>query len=323
MAESGHTLWTMRRRSLVFVVIAALACAAAPDAARVPEIAPGVTVGGLPLAGLTSEVARTALTDSQARPIRIVRGNVSWWAWPDTLRVQTPVGATLARALAAQPGATVPLHARWSDAAVDRLVRQIGDGVDRAPLDSALVGIVKGKPVFTDARAGLSVRRDALRRDLRRELANGTREAIRLPVRTVPAQRTRAHFGGAIWIDRGTNTLRLFDGTKLVRTFRVATGQSAYPTPSGVWEIVDKQMNPWWRPPDSPWAAGAKPIPPGPGNPLGTRWMGLNAAGVGIHGTPDAASIGYSASHGCIRMQIPEAEWLFNHVDLGTPVAIT
>jgi len=63
-------------------------------------------------------------------------------------------------------------------------------------------------------------------------------------------------------------------------------------------------------------------VPPGPGNPLGTRWMGLSVPGVGIHGTPDAASIGYSASHGCIRMRIPDAEWLFEHVSEGTPVFI-
>ena len=68
--------------------------------------------------------------------------------------------------------------------------------------------------------------------------------------------------------------------------------------------------------------ARAKPIPPGPGNPLGTRWMGLSAPLVGIHGTPDAASIGYSASHGCIRMLIPDATWLFDRVRIGTPVLI-
>jgi lipoprotein-anchoring transpeptidase ErfK/SrfK len=50
--------------------------------------------------------------------------------------------------------------------------------------------------------------------------------------------------------------------------------------------------------------------------------MGLSAPGVGIHGTPDSASIGYSASHGCIRMHIPSAEWLFNHVEVGTTVFI-
>jgi lipoprotein-anchoring transpeptidase ErfK/SrfK len=50
--------------------------------------------------------------------------------------------------------------------------------------------------------------------------------------------------------------------------------------------------------------------------------MGLDVYGVGIHGTPDAASIGYSASHGCIRMHIWEAEWLFGRVRIGTPVVI-
>ena len=118
-------------------------------------------------------------------------------------------------------------------------------------------------------------------------------------------------------------TSELYQGAKLMRKFGVATGQSVYPTPTGSFQIVDMQLNPWWRPPDSDWAKGLDPIPPGPGNPLGTRWMGLDAPGVGIHGTPDDASIGYSASHGCIRMHIPDAEWLFQHVKLGTPVVIT
>jgi lipoprotein-anchoring transpeptidase ErfK/SrfK len=108
-----------------------------------------------------------------------------------------------------------------------------------------------------------------------------------------------------------------------VRSFRVATGRAQYPTPSGTFAVVDKQLYPWWYPPTySDWAAGLKPVPPGPGNPLGTRWMGLSAPGVGIHGTPDDASVGYSASHGCIRMHVWEAEWLFERVRRGTPVVI-
>jgi L,D-transpeptidase ErfK/SrfK len=95
-----------------------------------------------------------------------------------------------------------------------------------------------------------------------------------------------------------------------------------YPTPLGRFRIVVKWKNPWWYPPDSDWAEGKEPIPPGPGNPLGTRWMGISAPGVGIHGTPDAASLGYSLSHGCIRMAISEAEWLFTRIDVGTTVFI-
>ena len=63
-------------------------------------------------------------------------------------------------------------------------------------------------------------------------------------------------------------------------------------------------------------------LPPGPGNPLGTRAMYLNAPGIRIHGTYDDASIGTYASHGCVRMHIPDAEWMFNTVDIGTPVLI-
>jgi lipoprotein-anchoring transpeptidase ErfK/SrfK len=153
-------------------------------------------------------------------------------------------------------------------------------------------------------------------------LKHGSRNPMHLPLRAVQPKVGADSFGPIIVIQRGVNRLTLYDGTRVVRTFAVATGQSAYPTPAGWWTIVDMQRNPWWRPPDSPWAQGAKPIPPGPGNPLGTRWMGLSAPAVGIHGTPDAASIGYSASHGCIRMQIPDAEWLFEHVHVGTNVFI-
>jgi L,D-transpeptidase ErfK/SrfK len=108
----------------------------------------------------------------------------------------------------------------------------------------------------------------------------------------------------------------------LARVFRVAVGQPSYPTPLGRFWIRTKQKNPWWYPPDRAWAAGASPVPPGPGNPLGTRWMGLSVGGVGIHGTYNSASIGGFASHGCIRMLLHEAEWLYERVRIGTTVFI-
>jgi lipoprotein-anchoring transpeptidase ErfK/SrfK len=121
---------------------------------------------------------------------------------------------------------------------------------------------------------------------------------------------------------RSSNRLHFYNKAGLARKFGVATGQASYPTPLGAYEIVTMQRNPWWYPPPSDWAEDSDPVPPGPGNPLGTRWMGISAPYVGIHGTPDAASIGYSASHGCIRMRIPDAEWLFRRVKIGMPVFI-
>jgi lipoprotein-anchoring transpeptidase ErfK/SrfK len=134
---------------------------------------------------------------------------------------------------------------------------------------------------------------------------------------------TAASIGAVIVISTEQNHLWLYDGMKLVRVFSVATGQAIYPTPHGVFHIVVKWKNPWWYPPtQDAWAKGLKPVPPGPNNPLGTRWMGLSAPGVGIHGTDEPTSIGYSASHGCIRMQVPDAEWLFDRVAVGTTVDI-
>jgi lipoprotein-anchoring transpeptidase ErfK/SrfK len=178
------------------------------------------------------------------------------------------------------------------------------------------------RPVFGPSAPGRKLDRAAARRAIRSALAAGTRDGIRLRFLRVLPSVTVRDLGAVILIRRGSNSLTLYDGRKVVRTFGVATGQATYPTPVGRFELVDKQYNPWWYPPPSDWAEGLKPVPPGPGNPLGTRWMGLSAWGIGIHGTPDAASIGYSASHGCIRMYVPDAEWLFDHVEIGTPVFI-
>ena len=123
-------------------------------------------------------------------------------------------------------------------------------------------------------------------------------------------------------IRRESKGLYLFERGKLVRVLGDRDRAGEVPHAARHLLVVDMQLHPWWYPPDSDWAKGLKPVPPGPGNPLGTRWMGLSAWGVGMHGTPDAASIGYSASHGCIRMRIPDAEWLFQRVRIGTPVVI-
>ena len=169
---------------------------------------------------------------------------------------------------------------------------------------------------------GLKLNQRAARKAIVAALAANQRD-VRVRFVHVAPSVTAADLGSVIVIRRSSNTLTLFSGRAVVRTFGVATGQAIYPTPTGRFEIVDMQYNPWWYPPTtSEWAKGLKPVPPGPGNPLGTRWMGLSAWGVGIHGTPDSASIGYSASHGCIRMLVPDAEWLFDHVSIGTPVFI-
>ena len=148
-------------------------------------------------------------------------------------------------------------------------------------------------------------------------------KASNLPVDGAVGIYTLGALSGRIVIDQSQHRLTLERFGHPTVTFPVAVGQPAYPTPDGHFTIISKVENPTWvPPPDAPWAQGAVPIPPGPGNPLGTRWMGLSSPGVGIHGTDDPASIGYSVSHGCIRMQIPDAERLFGMVSVGMSVYI-
>ncbi len=129
---------------------------------------------------------------------------------------------------------------------------------------------------------------------------------------------------GQIIIDLSLHRLYLYDNGRLVKSYSIASGQPAYPTPTGTYAIVDMQKDPTWLPPNSDWAKNAQPIPPGTANPLGTRWMGTSAPGVGIHGVPpvEDATIGTYASHGCIRMHNWDAVDLFSRVAVGMPVII-
>jgi lipoprotein-anchoring transpeptidase ErfK/SrfK len=322
-AVSVHTICNMLHRAVILTAFVALACAAAPGATRVPAIAPGVIVSGVYVGDLTSEPARDQLAREFARPLRVVYGDQHWVAYPQQLGGGATIDRAVAKALDAPAGADIAMDVRWSRKKVNGFVAAVARRIDKAPLDATLQSVGSSGPVITSEQDGIAVDQTDLRRKIERKLRQSLRTRVVVTTRPVTASRTRADFGKVIWVDRGSNSLRLYDGEQLVRQLGVATGQSKYPTPSGMYSIVTMQRDPWWIPPDSAWAEGEKPVPPGPGNPLGTRWMGISAPGVGLHGTPDAASIGYSASHGCIRMRIPDAEWLFNNVYVGTPVYIT
>ncbi len=311
------------RSIAAFILAAGVACAAAPAATQTPVIAPGVAVLGVPVGGLSSEPARMKIEQAFARPITVVYHGRRLTVSPQRLGAGAGVDAAVTSALAATSGSRIALPIRYSDRDIRSYVGWLARRFYRAAVDSKLLGVdAYATPIISEARTGIAVRTDTMRIALAQQLRAGTRNPLQLLTRPVFPKVTRETFGDVIVIARGANRLSLFDGPTLVRSFGVATGQARYPTPSGTYEVVDKQRDPWWLPPDSDWAKGAKPIPPGPGNPLGTRWMGLSAPGVGIHGTPDDASIGYSASHGCVRMHVPDAEWLFEQVDWGTPVII-
>jgi lipoprotein-anchoring transpeptidase ErfK/SrfK len=284
-------------------------------------IADGVTIGGVAVGGLTQDEAVATVTSAFEQPLPVLVAGHRLFPTPKRLDASAYVNGAVAQALAALPGSAIKLRVKLDRAKASAYVAAVAKRFDRKPLDAQL-GLRNLRPVVSRERAGRSLRRvQSLGRIFDALVAN-SRAQVQLDFKSLLPKVTRRSIGPVIVIRRGSNHLYLYDGTRFWRVFGVATGQSQYPTPLGRWQIVVKWRNPWWYPPHSTWAQGAKPIPPGPGNPLGTRWMGLSASGVGIHGTPDDASIGYSASHGCIRMHIPDAEWLFNHVRIGTTVFI-
>jgi lipoprotein-anchoring transpeptidase ErfK/SrfK len=299
------------------------ACSVAPAAETLQAIAPGVRIAGTTVGGLTLQPATERVQSRLGRPIPIVFGGKTFAVAPSTFGVTTSLEHALALALEARAHSRIQLRLRFNRAAVDSYVAALAKTYYRPPTPARVVGANAHGPIIRPGKVGLAVEQNMLRTALEQQLAAGTRHPLVLPMSAVEPARSAAQFGPVILVNRETNTLRLYSTTKLVRTFRVATGQSIYPTPMGIFKIVQKEMNPWWYPPTyDAWAKGLKPVPPGPDNPLGTRWMGLSVPGVGIHGTDEPTSIGYSESHGCIRMQVPDAEWLFTHVTVGTPVVI-
>jgi len=310
------------KAALAVIAAAGAACAAAPASEKVHVIAPGVKVFGAPVGGLTPQGARLQIERAFTRPLEVVYRGQSIVVTPSELGGRAGVAGAVRSALAATPRSRIALPVNFSEKKVDAYVDELNARFGRKAVSSSIVGADANGPVFSPSRLGLAVDEPTMRRALEQQVVSGSRAPLVLLMKAVQPARTPASYGSIVVIDRGTNSLKLYSATHLVTTFHVATGQSAYPTPSGIFSIVDMQRDPWWLPPDSSWAKGLKPVPPGPGNPLGTRWMGISAPGVGMHGTPDDASIGYSRSHGCIRMHIPDAEWLFTHVEVGTPVII-
>jgi len=284
-------------------------------------IADGVQIGSVDVGGMTADEATAAVEQAYFAPVVLHVGHRGVSVSPH--HFHTALGgldSAVQTALTAAADTAVPLEPTLDMKLVAKWVKTLARKTHRAPVAGTL-RLRRSRPFFTHAHPGRALRPFPVRMRIRNAILSGERTVIVAPLRKLDAASVKSE--PVIVIHRAANRLYLYNGTRLVRIFPVATGQAIYPTPLGHFEIVVKWVNPWWYPPtQDAWARGLKPVPPGPGNPLGTRWMGLSAPGVGIHGTSEPWSIGHSESHGCIRMQIASAEWLFSRVRIGTPVFI-
>jgi len=337
---------------LVLVGVLALGVAGTTVAAvryeqgRADRILPGITVAGIDVGGMTRAQAILAVAKAidprLQQSITVTAARQHWTSTAADLGLSADVAMAVDQALSVTSSYSwmSRVYHRAFDKPVDRRF-DVAFGFDRTPV-ATLVGKVQravavqavnasfvladGKVVRTPAKDGRSL---AVQKSIGAlsTAVQGGAAAVTLTVVTTKPKVSESDLGKTIVVDVSHNRLWLYDGFKVERTYPVATAMPGFVTPDGTWEVVNKVENPAWHNPclgqPGCWAASEPAvIPPGPGNPLGTRALYLNAPGIRIHGTPSDSSIGTYASHGCIRMHISESEALYPLVPIGTPVFI-
>jgi lipoprotein-anchoring transpeptidase ErfK/SrfK len=356
MANGRHV--RRRRRTTVVVILLAgilgvglLFAGAAYAALRyeranADRIMPGVHVDGVDVSGMTRvealDAVRAAAHEELRQPLTITVGSEHWTVTPATLGRRAAVAVAVTRAMDA--GADLgTLDRAWHrfrdesldvDIALDRSTT--GSGVEDfatmiakrlfvAPVNAS-IGITPAHDdiTFIHSKPGRKLNVETAEHAIRAALADGRRR-LTLETRTLQPKDTQRTMGRTIVVRLNQNRLYLYQGFDVIHSYSVATAKPGFTTPTGVWRIYDKKENPtWYNPALDSWGADLPAvIPGGPGNPMGTRAIYIDAPGlIRVHGTTDDASIGRYASHGCIRMHNSEIEQLYPMIDVGDHVIV-
>jgi len=322
------------------------------DHSRRETIGPGVQVGGVDVGGLTRSEAESRLSARLVprlqTPLRVDHGTGRWNLGPREAKVTFDLEATIDEAIAASRRGSVlsrtfrsitgdgldlklTPEVGYSDDAIMRLVNRVRAEVNRPAQDAAVEMGLKG-PHLKPGLPGLEVDASTLHKQLRAAIVSAT-AARRVSAQThktspkVTTAQARSGFETALVVNRTSFTLAVYKKFKKVKTYSVAVGAAGLETPAGTYNIQNKQINPAWTKPNSSWVPEderGKVVPGGiAANPLKARWMGI-FDGAGIHGVDPSeyGSIGHAASHGCVRMRIPDVIDLYDRVPVGTPIYI-
>ena len=341
------------RRIIIGLVVSAVLLVAAVSAwaydhGKRDTIAHGIRVGGIDVGGMSAAQAHAALRaqllQRLRRPVAVTyegrRVVLSARRAGVAINIEQAVDDALARSrhgsfisrvarevTGGRVDAEVQPRVVYSQLAVSHFVAQVGDGFDRPPRDAS-IDFTPTSLAPVQGHDGIAVERRPLRDAIVHALTSADApHTVTVQARTVRPKVTTAQLAAkyptVITVDRSRFRLRLWKDLKLVKTYTIAVGRAGLETPAGVYTINDKQVNPSWHVPNSAWAGdlAGKTIPPGPDDPIKARWMGIYA-GAGIHGTDEVNSLGSAASHGCIRMAIPDVIDLYDRVPLGTTVYI-
>jgi lipoprotein-anchoring transpeptidase ErfK/SrfK len=314
------------------------------------QLADGIRVGGVDVGGLSVDAAKARVIERAVAPHRrtltVHGGGQTFTLTPAQSRVTADVDEALDKALAdSQRGwlgarvlhglsgnrvsERIALKLHYAPGVVPRLVDEVGAAVQDEPVNASVKPNANGLTV-SPSHAGRALDAVALRRALASALLFRSRSAditaTTKPVAPkVATSQLAAKYPAYIIVDRHAHALRFYQHLKLSHTYPIAVGRQGLETPQGLYDVQWKQTNPSWYVPNSPWAGklAGKTIPPGPDDPIKARWMAFNG-GAGIHGIDPSeyGSIGHDASHGCVRMRIPDVISLYAHTPVGTPVYV-
>jgi len=320
------------------------------DHGRRDQIAKGVRIDGIEVGGLSASAARTRVDRDVARtmerPVEAGLGHRTWQITPRQAGVAVDVEGTVAQALEASRSGSIfsrtwrglsgghvdkdlPLQVSYSQAAVKDFVAEVAHAVNVEPRNATVEPSAGGLIQVAD-RPGVAVEQKRLTARVSHALTGRVAQrSVTVPTLarhpTVTTADLASRYPAYIVVNRSQFRLYFYQHLKLASTYEIAVGMQGLETTPGLYHVQWKQTNPPWYVPKSAWAGAlaGKTIPPGPEDPLKARFMAFNG-GAGIHGIAPSeySSIGHDASHGCVRMRIPDVIALYARTPVGTPVFV-
>ncbi|HVW18076.1 MAG TPA: L,D-transpeptidase/peptidoglycan binding protein [Solirubrobacteraceae bacterium] len=338
--------------ALVVVLVGLVVTAYALGRKADGTIPKGVAVAGIDVGGLTADQARARLEERYlARlraPVTVVGGGRTFTLTARESHVAADLTAMvdaaldvgrkqgfIARAWRQATGGYVDRdiapQVTFSRAAALRLVDRVRKALE-VPAQDASVSFSLGGATITPGRQGTQVLASELHAAVDAAVADpGADRTIEVKTHKVDPKVTSqdldAKYSTLLVVDREHFRLRLYKHLRLAKSYKVAIGAVGRETPAGLYHIQNKAVNPAWTEPYSDWVPKAdqgRVVPGGsPENPLKARWLGI-FDGAGIHGIDPSeyGTIGHAASHGCVRMRIPDVISLYAQVPVGAPIYI-
>ena len=318
------------------------------DDAQKDQIAPGVTVGGVDVGGRDADSARKIIEKQVVAPLKqpvvVSYDGEEYTLSPKRLHAKANVNGMVQEAIdRSREGSILDRVSRYASGgdvdadleprvgydkqAVKDFVNELSEKINQEAVDATVVpsgGRLQQEAGQPGQEVDASQMTDSINQAAR---SPGRDQAIPAVVTTTKPEINKKDLAKAypryVYIDRGSYTLRYYSHLRLKKTYSIAVGQQGLETPAGLYHALDKQVDPSWHVPNSAWAGdlAGQVIPPGPADPLKARWIGI-FDGAGIHGTDDVGSLGSAASHGCVRMSIPDVIDLYDRIEVGDPIYI-